>query len=379
MTKRNDPGAPMRQWLAVPMPDDIARALWKIRHAPGVCRVAVMPDVHLAGDVCIGTVVATRDLLYPAAVGSDIGCGMAAVAFHAEASLVDRRETADTMLEDLHRIVPVIRRPSPIECPWLDRTRLSDPALDRLRARDARYELGTVGRGNHFVEFQEDLADGRLWLMVHSGSRCMGEAIREHHEARADGSKLGLRYINARGDAGASFRADVGWARGYAAWNRRIIVRLIGQWMRERFGVALAAETWITCDHNHVKRERHGGDWLWVHRKGAVDATEGRLGVIPGSMGSVSHHVEGRGCAEALRSCSHGAGRAMPRAVARRQVTAEHLDRQLEGVWYDRAMASRLVEEAPCAYRDISKVMRAQRDLVRSVRRLRPIVCYKGA
>jgi tRNA-splicing ligase RtcB len=134
----------------------------------------------------------------------------------------------------------------------------------------------------------------------------------------------------------------------------------------------------IECDHNHVRREVHASNALWVHRKGAMPAEAGAMGVIPGSMGSASYHVEGRGMESALCSSAHGAGRVMSRSEARRRISVRALEEEMRGVHYDRRIAHRLPEESPSAYKDISKVMRAQRDLVRIVRRLRPLLVYKG-
>lgn len=154
----------------------------------------------------------------------------------------------------------------------------------------------------------------------------------------------------------------------------RAAVGLIG----ELFGAAALPGSELFCNHNHVRAEQHHGERLWVHRKGAISAGDGEVGIIPGSMGSASSHVLGRGCAEALRSSSHGAGRCLSRSEARRRITVREMARQLHGIWYDHRGAAALREEAPGAYKDIEQVMRAQRELTRIVRRLRPRLCYKG-
>jgi tRNA-splicing ligase RtcB len=231
-------------------------------------------------------------------------------------------------------------------------------------------ELGTLGRGNHFLELQRDDSD-RLWIILHSGSRAMGPAIRKHHESRA-------KTIVAETEAGGAYVADLQWAIAYARANRARMLEHAIDLMREVFGALPDESTRIECDHNHVRREVHGDRSLWVHRKGALSIPAGALGVVPGSMGSASFHVEGRGCLPALCSCAHGAGRAMSRGEAKRRITLRQLDRETKGVWFDRRIAKRLVEEAPSAYKDISTVMRAQQDLVRVVRKLEPLLVYKG-
>ncbi len=377
MSKRKEP-APIRRWVAERLPEDVETALNRLRRARDVRRVAVMPDVHLARDVCIGTVVATGELIYPAAVGGDIGCGMAAVAFDTGAELLGDAATARRVLDALGETAPIIRNREPVLCAWLERTRLRDPSLDAMKLRDGRVQLGTLGRGNHFIEFQADESDNRLWLMVHSGSRGMGQAIRDYYIQCAVGSSCGLAYLGAAAPAGRDYLHDAGWARGYAELNRRAMVQRFGQMMQSLFGVGLVWSTYLRCDHNHVRREYHMGQWLWVHRKGAIDATEGRPGITPGSMGTSSYHVIGQGCSESLRSSSHGAGRAMSREQAMRHITSDQLRRQMAGTWFDPVGSDRLRDEAPGAYKDIDIVMRAQKRLTRITRRLRPLLSYKG-
>ncbi len=378
MKGHRPPPAALRLWLAEPLPADVADVLWHLRRLRDVVQVAVMPDVHLAHEVCIGTVLATHQLLYPAAVGGDIGCGMAAVALDCPAARVDGAAAASDLIQELQIAVPIIRRHEPSRLGWLSTTHLSDPALERKKDHDGRIELGTLGRGNHFLEFQEDLADGRLWLMVHSGSRCMGQVIRHHHLARAEGSCMGMRYLPADGPAGRAYLQDAGWARAYAAINRRIIINAALALLQERFAVAAIPGSYFQCDHNHVLRCCVGRRLLWVHRKGAMHASAGRPGIIPGSMGTLSYHVRGRGCPHALYSSSHGAGRAMTRERARQQINRESLLEQMGTVWFDRRAAHRLTEEAPHAYKDIAAVMRAQRELTTIVRVLRPVLSFKG-
>ena len=370
---------PLRQWLAGPLPPGVKEALDRFRQTPGVVRMAVMPDVHLANVGCIGNVVATSDHLIPHAVGGDIGCGMTAIAFQAEASILSSPRVAKQLLEALKTRVPVMRQPR-------DRVRdlgplqagsLSHYALARLCGRDGLWQLGTLGRGNHFLEFQEDDGGG-LWLMVHSGSRAMGRAIAEHHLAETMTAPTGVRYLVAGSPQGQAYLNDVQWALTYADLNRRCLVDSVVELLWELFGFGAIPDSITTCDHNHVRQEAHFGESLWVHRKGAIDASEGRAGIIPGSMGSYSYHVEGRGEPESLHSSSHGAGRAMDRTRARRTINERELFRQLKGIWFDPRIADKLRDEAPTAYKDIQEVMRAQKDLTRIVRRLRPVLCHKG-
>ena len=361
------------RWLAGPLPKDVATALKRMERLPDVRRIAVMPDVHLARDVCVGTVLATSRLVYPAAVGGDIGCGMAAVAFDGAADVLDSRMSAARVFDALADAVPTNKHRRPRDLPAeLDRVALSDPRLEAVKRRDARVQLGTLGRGNHFLEFQSD-EDGRLWLMVHSGSRAIGQAIRDHHVAGAGGQLAPLD-----GPAAEAYVADAHWARAYADANRLAMIDAACGVVESLFGIRRLDESLVTCDHNHVRRETHFGEALWIHRKGAASAKPGEAGIIPGSMGTASYIVEGRGQADSLRSSSHGAGRAMSRDEARRGVSLRELRRDLRGVWFDERRADTLREESPSAYKNIAAVMRAQRDLVHIVRTLRPVLCYKG-
>jgi tRNA-splicing ligase RtcB len=387
-------------WLSEPLAAEVRVALERLARCADVRHVAVMPDVHLAHDVCIGTVLGTSRLLYPMAVGGDIGCGMSALAFDAESAVLADRANAARLLAALYERVPANRHRAARDLPvGLAEGRLSDPRLEAIKRRDARVQLGTLGRGNHFLEFQAD-DEGRLWMMVHTGSRGVGQAIRDFHlekevrsEKREAGRKAdgeadkivcpavgrgGLVAIDAESAAGLDYLADMEWALGYARANRAAILAAVVEILEGQFGARPVMESRIDCHHNFVRCECHLGERVWVHRKGALSAGDGEAGIIPGSMGSASYHVTGRGCAAALCSSSHGAGRALSREAARRVISVRELERQMRGVWFDRRMAGRLRDEAPGAYKEIGAVMRAQGELTRVVRVVRPVVSYKG-
>jgi tRNA-splicing ligase RtcB len=360
------------------LPRDVSDALARIRSAPDVLHVAVMPDVHLADDVCVGTVVATSRLIYPAAVGGDIGCGMLAARFEASADAVDERAAA-RILAGLYERIPRDRHWAAGRAPWpddLDETSLSSATLVALARHEGRAELGTLGSGNHFVELQRDDA-GQLWAMLHSGSRAIGPAVRDAH-LRVIGAG-GLGSLEAESVEGKGYLGDMAWAMRYAAANRRLLLSSLVDVIRGVLGAGIDERWTIACHHNHVRQEVHGGSAYWVHRKGAISAAAGERGIIPGSMGSTSYHVEGRGNSDALASAAHGAGRRMSRAEARRRISQRTLSTELAGVFWDRRRAAVLRDEAPGAYKDIGRVMRAQHELVRIVRRLTPILAYKGA
>jgi tRNA-splicing ligase RtcB len=257
---------------------------------------------------------------------------------------------------------------------------MSDARLARLAERDGRVQFGTLGRGNHFFEIQSD-PDGQLWIMLHSGSRAMGQAITAQHVGVAErlSKRRRLPYIDAETAEGTAYLEDVAWAVRYAEQSRLAMLRATEQMLDKMFGVAVNWETLIHANHNHVQQETHADELLWVHRKGALPAGEGESGVIPGSMGSPSFHVTGRGCAESLCSSSHGAGRSMSRTEAAQRISPRQLGREMRGVWFDVRKVHRLCDEAPSAYKDVLAVMRAQRELTRIERQLQPLLSYKGA
>jgi tRNA-splicing ligase RtcB (3'-phosphate/5'-hydroxy nucleic acid ligase) len=373
--------APMQSWLVAPMGDEVSRAIGRLRRAPDVRRIAVMPDVHLAEDVCVGVAVATAGLLYPQAVGGDIGCGMLAVPFEIEGASIAEPRVAGRILAQLGNLIPSRRRNRRRAIPMpddLSRPTLSDARLESLWMTTGVLEFATLGSGNHFVELQADESE-RLWVMVHSGSRGLGPAIRDHHLARGEGVGGGLKCLRSGADSGAAYLRDARLARRFAEENRRQVAVLVEEALLGTIGSGhLQWAEAIATDHNHVEQEAHGGLPLWVHRKGAMPAWLGQAGVLPGSMGTLSYHVVGRGCAEALCSSAHGAGRILSRTEARKTITNRDLQRQMGKVWYDFRQSDRLRDEAPGAYKDIRTVARAQRDLVKVVRVLRPVLNYKG-
>lgn len=366
------------EWLAEPLPSDVARALERLERAPDVVHVAVMPDVHLAKEVCIGTVVATTASIYPAAVGGDAGCGVLAVATGLEADLLRDPGRAANVLAGFTQTVPIVKRRSAIKLPpAVGDPPLSSPTLEAEKRRTCRVQLGTLGRGNHFLELQSDDED-QLWVMVHSGSRGIGTAIRAFHESRAERVGGGLKRLDARSPEGAAYLSDHGWALAFAALNRRWIMDAALSVLESSLAASPVQGENIECHHNFVRTENHAGRCLIVHRKGAVSARAGEMGVIPGSMGTSSYHVEGRGDPRSLCSSSHGAGRCMSRTEAAKHISLAQVERELDGVFHNRKLLSALRDEAPSAYKDIDAVMRAQKGLLKIRRRLRPLLVHKG-
>ncbi|MCC6811862.1 MAG: RtcB family protein [Deltaproteobacteria bacterium] len=360
-------------WLTGPLDSDVQAALERLTRSEDVQRIAVMPDVHLAREVCVGTVLATSRLLYPSAIGGDIGCGMAAMRFHCDARVIASPTAAARVFEALYDRLPARRRSRGDEDAWAPPHALSHPKLVAFADKDGAAQLGTLGSGNHFLELQEDDA-GALWAMVHTGSRGIGQQIRDHHLLHARETATGMHALDAETDAGRGYLHDVRWAVHYAEASRRRILERLANLMRDLFGVDADLGGSFDCHHNYIARE----DELWVHRKGAIAAHDGELGITPGSMGTQSFHVRGKGKKEALCSSAHGAGRARSRSETRKRVSVRRLGEEMRGVYYDHRIADGLRDEAPSAYKAIDEVMRAQQELTAIVRTLRPLLSYKG-
>jgi len=357
--------------------------------------VAALPDVHAGIGATVGSVIPTRGAIIPAAVGVDIGCGMSAVRL----SLC-----AGQLPDNLSKIRSAIERAVPVGFDeHRDADALHDAAaplerrlgriLDRhpgivRRQRDGRTkwvrQMGSLGGGNHFIELCVDESD-RVWVMLHSGSRGIGNAVGTHFiaAAREEMARLDahlpdrdLAYVREGSKLFDDYVDAVGWAQDYARANRHQMMRLVLDAIAPRLPPLEVTEEAINCHHNYVERERHFGERVWVTRKGAIRAREGELGIIPGSMGARSYIVRGKGNAESFSSCAHGAGRRMSRGEAKKRYTRADLEAQTLGV--ECRKDSGVLDEIPGAYKDIDKVMADQTDLVEVVHTLKQVVCVKG-
>lgn len=372
--------APVHAWLPERPSPLLTAALERLSRTEDVQRILVMPDAHVSEDVCVGTVTATSRRLLPAAIGGDIGCGMTTLRLGASAGSLAERSQAARVLAGFERLVPkLLRRSSeapPLPDALLEHT-LSTSSLERAKSREGRLSFGTLGRGNHFLEVQRD-AEGELWIAVHSGSRVVGPMIREHHEPRAPRDPSGLAFLDADTDAGQAYLRDAAWAGLFAERSREAILEAALAVLVGVLGACPDRASRVACDHNHVRREEHGGEALWVHRKGAMHLPAGAVGILPGSMGTSTFHVEGRGHEASLCSSAHGAGRSLRRGEARRRIGVRTLLSEMGDVWFDHRLAGALCEEAPSAYKEVGAVLRAQRELTRVVRRLEPVLVYKA-
>ena len=355
--------------------------------------VACMPDVHAGIGSTVGTVIATDKAVIPAAVGVDIGCGMNAVRLSLKAS--DLPESLKAIRDQIERDVPLgaggahdhTTDIGPISAE-IQRT-VVDPLfggnLDKFLVK-ASTQMGSLGSGNHFIELCID-ENQDVWVMLHSGSRGIGNMIGKHYIEKAkrnmemffitlpDGD---LAYLPENTDDFNDYMAAVEWAQGYALENRaRMMTKVIAALRRHIPVEFTITQEAINCHHNYVARESHFGKNLWVTRKGAIRAREGDLGIIPGSMGQRSYIVRGKGDLQSYCSCSHGAGRKMSRTEARRRFTLTDLVEQTQGVECRKDDA--VLDEIPGSYKDIDVVMSNQTDLVDVVHVLKQILCVKGA
>ncbi|MFN0161807.1 MAG: RtcB family protein [Burkholderiales bacterium] len=365
--------------------------------------IAAMPDVHAGIGATVGSVIPTRGAIIPAAVGVDIGCGMNAVRLTL---------SADQLPGKLSRLRAAIEGAVPVGFAQHEASRVQGtrdgrdarrlkPRLEAIAGRHAgitkmqrrfdqtwRCQLGTLGGGNHFIEVCVDESN-RVWIMLHSGSRGIGNVIGRYFIEAARKEALRLdRTLPDRDlawlDEGTAWFDDyveaVGWAQDYALANRTAMMRLV----LEALARVLPPKTvpWesdgeaINCHHNYVARETHFGADVFVTRKGAISARQGELGIIPGSMGAKSYIVRGLGNPQSLCSCSHGAGRRMSRTAAKKQFNRADLEAQTQGV--ECRKDTGVIDEIPGAYKDIDVVMEQQRDLVEVVHTLKQVVCVKG-
>lgn len=357
---------------------NVASLPWVFHH------VAVMADVHIGKGCTIGSVIALRDAVSPAACGVDVGCGMMAVETNITAN--DLPDSLKQLRHSIERGIPVgfnwhkdpVKRVEKLNI-W-DRFKHLDKKVQDLKER-ALLQCGTMGGGNHFLELCLDEAGG-VWLMLHSGSRNIGKTLADIHikvaKKLAHNSDLpdpDLAVFLSGTPEMEAYRRDLYWAQEYALENRKTMMAIYQDQMKRAFP-QIIFEKPIQCHHNYVSEEYHYGENVFITRKGAIRAGQGDMGIIPGSMGACSYIVRGLGNPESFESASHGAGRRMSRGEARRTFTVKDLEEQTKGV--ECRKDSAVLDEIPSAYKDIDKVMENQKDLVEIVAKLKQIMCIKG-
>lgn len=390
---QEDGGRPIKIWTDH-VEDAALSQLKNLSRLPFIANngVACMPDVHAGIGSTVGTVIATDRAVIPAAVGVDIGCGMNAVRLSLRGDQLP--DNLKPLRDEIERRVPLGKggahdRSTDIGAIDITvRRTIIDPLYngdeDKFHAKAAS-QMGSLGSGNHFIEICLD-ESGDVWIMLHSGSRGIGNMIGSHYITEAkelmrkfyielpDGD---LAYLPEGTELFDDYMAAVGWAQNYALENRRRMMQQVIEAMRiavpTPFEITHEA---INCHHNYVERENHFGRNMWVTRKGAIRARAGDLGIIPGSMGQRSYIVRGKGDLQSYCSCSHGAGRAMSRAEAKRRFSLQDLIAQTEGV--ECRKDAELIDEIPSSYKNIDTVMANQTDLVEVVHTLKQVLCVKG-
>ncbi|MFD6880279.1 MULTISPECIES: RtcB family protein [unclassified Streptomyces] len=386
---------PIRMWADPASVEDSAmRQLHNTAGLPWIKGLAVMPDVHYGKGATVGSVIAMKDAVCPAAVGVDIGCGMSAV----KTSL-----TANDLPGDLSKLRSRIEQAIPVgmglhkeavdpsrlygfsEVGYEDLWARFDYLTDAVKFRRDRAmrQTGTLGSGNHFIELATDMS-GAVWLMLHSGSRNIGNELAAFHinvaRGLAHNQNLVDRdlavFLSATPEMEA-YRSDLFWAQEYAKFNRAAMMSLFKEVVRKEFRKAkVSFDREISCHHNYVAEERYDGMDLLVTRKGAIRAGSGEYGIIPGSMGTGSYIVKGLGNEKSFNSASHGAGRKMSRTAAKKKFSTRDLVEQTQGV--ECRKDSGVVDEIPGAYKSIEQVIEQQTDLVQVVAKLKALVCVKG-
>jgi len=394
---------PIKMWTKGVQVEEGAKAqLHNIASMPFIhSHVAVMPDVHWGMGATIGSVIATTGAIIPAAVGVDLGCGMMAVKTTLKAS--DMPDNLHALRSEIEAAVPHGRTdsggkndrgafgelPQSHASRWLNIADGYARIIEKhpkAKGYNNSSHMGTLGTGNHFIEICLDENDD-VWVMLHSGSRGAGNRIGSYfiEAAKLEMERYhitdylpdrDLSYLVERTELFDDYVQAIGWAQDFASENRKAMMESTLGALRKHLPAFAVTDMAVNCHHNYVSRENHFGKNVLVTRKGAVRAREGDLGIIPGSMGTGSFIVRGKGNKDSFCSCSHGAGRAMSRGQAMKQITLEDHAKAMKGI--EGRLDAGVLDESPAAYKDIGAVMAAQSDLVDIVHRLRQIVNVKG-
>jgi len=410
LIKENNLKIPIKSWCEPIEDQALAQAINLANHPAVYKHIAIMPDCHVGYGMPIGGVIACIDAVIPNAVGVDIGCGMVAVKTDYEVKKLKNKEITVKILNYIKNIVPLGEGHSyKISQEWegfnnyLKSIGLNDNT-NNFNQKDVpswltdqgweldKKNLGTLGGGNHFIELQEG-DDGFIWLMIHSGSRNMGYRIASFYHKQAIDLNLknkikladkNLSFLSLKSEIGKLYIRDMNFALSYANENRKKIMATFKNEVSEVLNDINFSDE-INIHHNYANLEKHFNKDVWVHRKGATSAKKGEKGIIPGSMGSFSYIVEGLGNPESFTSCSHGAGRKMGRMDACRRLSIDECNRQMKDIVFDNFKKIKHkkenyydLSEAPSAYKDIDRVIKAELDLIIPKVKLKPLGVLKG-
>jgi tRNA-splicing ligase RtcB (3'-phosphate/5'-hydroxy nucleic acid ligase) len=394
-------GASLKMWVeGVQIEDAAIKQMENVARLPIIHgHVAAMPDCHWGMGATVGSVIPTKSAIIPAAVGVDIGCGMMAWKLTLKAK--DLPDSLAKLRADIERAVPHgfvstqgrARKggweivPDSVSARWRDLDERYGRIIDkhpRISHKSPAHQLGSLGTGNHFIELCLDENDD-MWVMLHSGSRGPGNNIGRYfielakRDMRAHIANLpdeNLAYLSEGTAHFDDYVEALTWAQDYAWENRQAMMDAVLRTLRKHLPKFKIGDMAVNCHHNYATVEHHFGADVWVTRKGAVRARKGDLGIIPGSMGTGSFIVRGKGNADSLCSCSHGAGRAMSRTEAKQRITLSDHRKATEGI--ECRKDKDVIDESPAAYKDISSVIEAQRDLIEVVHHLRQVLNVKG-
>ena len=381
---------PVLSWANHGLGNDETRMAQNVASLPFVYKhVALMPDVHLGKGALVGSVIATKDAIIPAAVGVDIGCGMMAIKTPFTGDQLEGKLKKIRL--DLEAVIPVgfeeNKEADKQVLNWQGWKEFKNlhQGVKRLEAK-AMKQMGSLGGGNHFLEVCLD-QENQVWLMLHSGSRHIGNMLAQNHiDTAKDLAKLAaerlpdpdLAYFVAGTPEFAAYWRDLQWAQEYARYNRDVMMARFKRVVEQHLagGKQTKPLLSVNCHHNYAEKEVHFGEEVYVTRKGAVRAREEDYGIIPGSMGAKSYIVKGKGNAHSYCSCSHGAGRLMSRNKAKNNFSLDDLIAQTQGVECRKDRG--ILDEIPAAYKPIEQVMANQSDLVEVVATLKQVICVKG-
>ena len=387
---KNESGAPVKLWT--PLAEVESAVLTQLKNTASLPfiykHVAVMPDVHYGIGATVGSVVATKGAVVPACVGVDIGCGMMASKMPFKANRLP--DNLQGLFDSISKAVPVGQDQHNQVVPLPFNVKGYELLPDKITDNPERMtkQMGTLGGGNHFIEVCLDL-EQNVWVMLHSGSRGIGNKIGNYYIDRAKEvmkqymislADPNLAYLVENSQLFNEYWRDLQWAQKYAMQNREVMMTLVMRSIAEViFGdktTVVSPLLTVNCHHNYAERENHYGENVIVTRKGAVRARVGDMGIIPGSMGTRSYIVEGLGNSESFCSCSHGAGRVMSRSKAKEKFDLKDVLIQTDGIMCRKDAG--IIDELPGAYKNIDQVMENQKDLVKIVAQLRQVLCVKG-
>lgn len=393
---------PIKMWLD-DIEEDTLKQAKNLANLPFAFKhIAIMPDSHLGYGMPIGGVLTTRGVVIPNAVGVDIGCGICTI----KTSLTEiNTNTLKTIMNKIRQVIPVGFNkhkqfqdfdliPSQSDSNWVRDSQNNSSGICNKESGNAQLSLGTLGGGNHFIEIQQD-SDTHIWIMIHSGSRNLGFKVANHYNNLAKEinrkwnssvpKEWDLAFLPVDSEEGQNYIKEMNYCVEYAYTNRKLMMDRIGNILLEtfpnnsRYRLLGMPDTMINIAHNYAALENHYGENVWVHRKGATLARKNTVGIIPGSQGTASYIVKGKGNKESFMSCSHGAGRTMSRTKAKNILNLEEEKKKLDDQGIIHSIRNQKdLDEASSAYKDIDTVMGNQEDLVEILVRLKPLAVIKG-